>query len=87
MDQFPTQGRGGIGVRAMKLTRVRGHLVGARAVTKDMEVFLISANGIGIRTKVSSISRQQRTATGVRVMQVGDGSLAAFTIVQGEDEV
>ncbi len=86
MDQFPKQNRGGIGVKAIKLTRARGTLIGARAVSKDQEVFLISSGGIGIRTKVGSISRQQRDATGVRVMDVGEGALAAFTIVVGEEE-
>jgi DNA gyrase subunit A len=86
MDQFPKQNRGGIGVKAMKLTKPRGTLIGARAVSKEMEVFLISSTGIGIRTKVSSISRQQRDATGVKVMDLGGGELAAFAIVVGEDE-
>jgi DNA gyrase subunit A len=86
MEQFPRQGRGGIGVKAIKLTRVRGTLVGARAVDKEDEVFLISSTGIGIRTPVGKISRQQRDATGVKVMDVGKGALTAFTIVQGEDE-
>ncbi len=86
MDQFPRQNRGGIGVKAMKLTKARGSLIGVRAVAKDMEVFLISSSGIGIRTKVSPISRQQRDATGVKVMDVGSGELAAFALVLGEDE-
>jgi DNA gyrase subunit A len=86
MDQFPKQNRGGIGVKAMKLTKPRGSLIGARPVSKEMEVFLISSTGIGIRTKVSSISRQQRDATGVKVMDLGGGELAAFAIVVGEDE-
>ena len=85
-EQFPLQGRGGIGVKAFKLTRVRGTLIGAKAVEPDMEVFLISSSGVGIRTKVSSISRQQRDATGVKVIDVGDGSLAAFAIVQELEE-
>jgi len=87
MDLFPRQKRGGVGVKAVKLTKVRGTLVGARGVESDDEVFLISSNGIGIRTPVSKISRQQRDATGVKVMDIGNGgSLSAFTIVQGEDE-
>ena len=85
-ENFPRQGRGGIGVKAFKLTRVRGTLIGAKAVEPDMEVFLISTSGVGIRTKVKTISRQQRDATGVKVIDVGDGALAAFTIVQELDE-
>ena len=81
-DQFPRQGRGGIGVKAFKLTKVRGALIGAKAVQPDDEIFLISSKGTGIRTAVKSISRQQRVATGVKVIDVGDGHLATFTIVQ-----
>ena len=88
MDQFPRQGRGGIGVKAFKLTRVRGSLIGAKAVEKDNEVFLVSSTGVGIRTKVSSISRQKRDTTGVKVIDVDRGHLSAFAIVQDiEDEV
>ena len=86
MEQFPRQGRGGLGVKAMKLTRSRGRLVGARAVGPGDDVFLISTTGVGIRTPVKPISRQHRDATGVRVIDVGSGELAAFTIVDAEDE-
>ncbi|MEX2654426.1 MAG: DNA gyrase subunit A [Acidimicrobiia bacterium] len=86
-DQFPRQNRGGIGVKAFKLTKVRGELIGARAVQPDDEIFLISTTGTGIRTTAKSISRQQRVATGVKVIDVGTGQLATFTIVQEvEDE-
>ena len=72
-------------VRETVFNWLRGSLVGVRAVRKDWEVFVISSSGVGIRTPVSKISKQQRSATGVKLMDVGDGSLAAFTIVQGED--
>jgi DNA gyrase subunit A len=87
MDQFPRQGRGGIGVKAFKLTKVRGALIGARAVESDDEIFLISTKGTGIRMAASKISRQQRVATGVKVIEVAGGGLSTFTIVQEvEDE-
>ena len=81
-DQFPRQNRGGIGVKAFKLTKVRGELIGAKAVQPDDEIFLISTKGTGIRTAAKKVSRQQRLATGVKVIEVGDGQLATFTIVQ-----
>jgi DNA gyrase subunit A len=81
MEQFPRQGRGGLGVKAMKLTRARGRLIGARAVTRDQQVFLVSSAGVGIRTNAGTISRQGRDATGVKVMDVGSGELSTFTIV------
>jgi len=84
MEEFRNQRRGGFGVKAFKLTKVRGVLVGGRAVTLDDEVFLISTQGVGIRTKVKSISRQRRDATGVKVQAVKEG-IAAFAVVQQED--
>ncbi len=88
MEQFRDQKRGGIGVKAIKLTRVRGTLAGARAVSKDMEVFVIASNGVAIRTRVDSVSRQKREASGVKVINLPDGvTVSAFEPVEnGEDE-
>lgn len=87
MEEFRRQTRGGIGVKAFKITRVRGNLVGARAVVKEDEVFLISSAGVGIRTAVAKISRQKRDSTGVKVIDVGEGNeLSAFTVVSEEED-
>ena len=85
LGQFPRKGRGGKGVIAAKLTRPRGPIVGASVVSPDDEVFLISSNGVVIRMAVRTISRQGRPATGVRVMQLGDGmSVSSVAPVMGE---
>ncbi len=66
----------------MKLTKVRGSLVAARAVTADDEVFMISSDGIVIRQAVSDISRHKRESTGVKVMNLEDGAtLSAAALV------
>ena len=71
MEQFRDQKRGGLGVKAIKLTRVRGKLVGARAVLKGMEVFVIASSGVAIRTKID----------------LPDGvTVSAFTPVDNEEE-
>jgi DNA gyrase subunit A len=87
MSEFRRQTRAGIGVKAFKITRIRGPLVGAKAVSKDDDVFLISSKGIGIRTPVAKISRQKRDSTGVRVIDVGEGNeLSAIAIVHEVDD-
>ncbi len=87
MSEFRPQSRGGVGLKAFKLTRVRGTLVGAAAVSPGDQAFLISSSGIAIRTPVDKVSRQMRDSTGVKVINVGDGSLAAFTVIaNGDDE-
>ena len=60
--------------------------MGARAVSPQTEVMLISAQGIAIRTEIASVSVQGRYATGVKVMQMGeDETLSAFEIVPADD--
>ncbi|HEX2049004.1 MAG TPA: DNA gyrase subunit A [Actinomycetota bacterium] len=77
LSQFPRKGRGGKGVIAAKLTRVRGPIVGANVVRQGDEVFLISGDGVVIRMAVAGISRQGRPATGVRLMSLSEGAVVS----------
>ncbi len=87
MSEFPMQKRGGIGVKAMKLTRVRGQLVAAMAVNRDDQVFVTSTDGIVIRQGAGEISRQKRASTGVKVMNLAEGTrLAAAALVPRDDD-
>ncbi|MGH2729927.1 MAG: DNA gyrase subunit A [Actinomycetota bacterium] len=82
---FPRKGRGGKGVIAAKLTKPRGEIVGANVVQPEDEVFLISDDGVVIRMVLTTISRQGRPATGVRVMNVAAGArVSAVAPVVGE---
>lgn len=71
--EFTQKGRGGVGVIAVKLSNGDSHVVGARLVDDDDEVLLVSSGGVLIRTRVADISRQGRTASGVRAMSMGEG--------------
>ena len=73
LDKFNTQGRGGQGVRGIKLTGKKGTVVAAFMVGLDDEIVAVSTNGITIRLSVRDISSQGRDATGVRVMNIDDG--------------
>jgi len=87
MAQFPKQRRGGIGVKAMKLTRVRGGLVAALALNREDQIFITSSDGIVIRQSAGEISRQKRASTGVKVMSLSEGTvLAAAALVPRDDE-
>lgn len=87
MSEFPLQKRGGIGVKAMKLTRVRGELVAAITVNPDDHIFVTSSDGIVIRQGAGEISRQRRASTGVRVMNLDEGTkLAAAALVPRDEE-
>ena len=89
LDKFNVQGRGGQGVRGMKLTGKKGEVVAAFMVGIEDEIVAVSTGGITIRMAVHEISSQGRDATGVRVMNMDDGdtvgSVAPIIAVGGED--
>jgi DNA gyrase subunit A len=87
LDRFNRQGRGGQGVRGMKLTAKRGGVQAAFMVNLEDEIILVSSGGITIKTEVRSISSQGRDATGVRVMNLDDGqTVAAVAPVLSTDD-
>ena len=73
LERFKRQGRGGQGVRGMRMTAKRGELVAAFTVTNDEEILVFSSAGNIIRMGVMEISSQGRDATGVRVARLGEG--------------
>ncbi|WP_420452040.1 DNA gyrase subunit A [Ilumatobacter sp.] len=73
LDRFNVQGRGGQGVKGIKLTGRKGEVVDAFMVGLDDEIVAVSNNGITIRMGVREISSQGRDATGVRIMNIDDG--------------
>ena len=77
ISEWRVQGRGGQGVIAIKLTDVKGYLVGVRVVRENHEVMLQSRDGVVIRMRADGISRQSRTATGVRVMNMREGDVVS----------
>jgi len=81
------QGRGGQGVRVHRLHEKRGRVLTGLLVTGEDHLLLINDGGVIIRTTAESISVQGRTASGVRVMNVGEsGRVAAVARVLGGTE-
>jgi DNA gyrase subunit A len=77
VGEWRVQGRGGQGVIAIKLTDRKGYLVGVRLVRENHEIMLQSREGVVIRMRADGISRQSRTATGVRVMHLREGDVVS----------
>jgi DNA gyrase subunit A len=76
-EEYPTQGRGGLGVRTFTVNEKRGRLVAARTVNAKQQLMIISEDGIVIRTDVDSIAVQGRATMGVTLMGVGPGDTVA----------
>ena len=86
LDAFHRQGRGGQGVRGMKVTAARGGVVGAFCVTDDDEILVFSSGGNIVRMPAAEISLQGRDATGVRVARLGEGEtiVAVAPVLEAE---
>ena len=85
--EYPTKGRGGMGMLTFRTTDRSGPLAVVRAVTAGQEVILVSREGIVMRTDPSDIRQLSRTARGVAVMNIGEGdALAALAQIGLEDD-
>jgi DNA gyrase subunit A len=73
VDDFPTKGRGTMGVIAMQISERNGGLAGAVQVFDGDEVMLISDQGTLVRTRCSEISVLSRNTQGVRVIRLKEG--------------
>jgi DNA gyrase subunit A len=72
-DQYPVQGRGGMGVVTARIVDSRGGLVGALMVQPHDEVFAITSAGGVIRTSAAEIKQSGRQTMGVRLVNLSDG--------------
>ena len=88
LDRFNQQGRGGQGVRGMKVTASRVGVVAAFMVQPDDEILVFSSAGNIIRTGVKTIASQGRDATGVKVaaLATGESVVAVAPVLEAEEE-
>jgi DNA gyrase subunit A len=70
---FPTKGRGTMGVIAMQISERNGGLAGAVQVFDGDELMLISDQGTMVRTRTSEISELSRNTQGVRIIRLKEG--------------
>lgn len=86
-ELYPLHRRGGKGVQTIKLTENKGSLAGARVVTENQELVVMSQEGILIRVPVNGIPVTGRATQGVKVMRVQENdSVSAVALhVAGED--
>ncbi|MEX2080814.1 MAG: DNA gyrase subunit A [Dehalococcoidia bacterium] len=90
VNEYPLQGRGGMGVKTLNITDRTGKVASCRIVAPEQELMLVSREGIVIRTTVDSISKLGRNTQGVTIMRVGEGdevvAIAAITMTNAGGE-
>jgi DNA gyrase subunit A len=88
LGEWNTKGRGGLGVRAMRLVEERGCLVAAMVCEPDDSIFAIASNGVVIRTPVADVRQTGRDTMGVSLMGLPEGvTVVAVARAAAEDDV
>ena len=84
VDDYRITNRGGKGIINLKVTERTGPVIGLKVVNPEMELMLVTTEGIVIRTTIDDISVVGRNAQGVKIMKTGENdkvaSLATFDI-------
>ena len=70
VDDYPTKGRGGKGVIAIKTSERNGEVIGAVQVEEEDDIVLISNRGTLVRTSVAGISVVSRNTQGVNLIRL-----------------
>lgn len=74
INKYRTQGRGGSGVINIKINQKTGPVSKALFVSGEQHVMLINSKGISITIPMDSIRITGRSASGVRLMRLEEGS-------------
>jgi DNA gyrase subunit A len=81
VSQYRQQGRGGLGIKAMKLNEDRGSLVGGLVVQESDEVIAIKVSGQITRSAVAEVPAKGRDTMGVKFVGVtGDDAVSVIAI-------
>jgi len=87
LDEYRSQGRGGIGVKAAKIDEnSRGGLIGALVVKSSDEILLITSSGVVMRTPTKEVRETGRDTMGVRVVNLDEGTEVVSLAKVSEEE-
>ena len=83
---YRLQRRGGMGLKNYPVSEEKGAVIGIRTLGPDDDVILISAEGVLIRIRANDLRVMGRTASGVRVMRLGETDrVATFSRTPHDD--
>nr|WP_245597093.1 DNA gyrase subunit A [Jiangella gansuensis] len=87
VEEYRVQGRGGLGIKAMKINEDRGSLVGALVVGDGDEVLAIRASGGVTRSPVRDVPAKGRDTMGVKYVALGSGDMVVAIAHNAEEDV
>ena len=87
IDDYPRKGKGGQGNIAINTGERNGDLVAATLVSPNDDLMLITSGGVLIRTKVEQVRETGRTAAGVKLINLDEGTtlVSIEPVVESDD--
>ncbi|MBK8923429.1 MAG: DNA gyrase subunit A [Saprospirales bacterium] len=83
LEDYPTQGRGGKGVKTLQVTEKTGHLVAIKGVTDEDDLMITTTSGVTIRTAANEMRVMGRATQGVKVIRLNNSDeIADVTVVK-----
>ncbi|PZF82784.1 DNA gyrase subunit A [Jiangella anatolica] len=86
VEEYRVQGRGGLGIKAMKINEDRGSLVGALVVGDGDEVLAIRSSGGVTRSPVADVPAKGRDTMGVKYVALGADDVVVAIAHSAEDD-
>ncbi len=87
MEDYPTQGRGGKGVKTMNLTDKTGNLVAIKSVTDADDLIITTTSGVTIRTAAVDLRVMGRATQGVKIIRLDESdNIADVTVAPAEEK-
>lgn len=84
--EYPTKGRGIQGVIAISTSERNGRVISAVSVLSEDDIMLLSTGGKVVRTKAGEVRICGRSAQGVRLINLGEDTLASVRRVPATDD-
>jgi len=87
IEDYTRKGKGGQGIIAIDTGERNGELVGAALVAPNDDLMLITSSGVLIRTKVEQVRETGRTAAGVKLINLDEGTtlVSIEPVVESDD--
>lgn len=88
VEEYRTQGRGGVGIITQKTTDKVGLVIGTKKVSATQELILSTDQGQVIRMKISDISVLGRNTQGVRLINLDEKQefVTGLAVIEDEDK-
>lgn len=86
VSEYSRHGRGGQGLIAISTSERNGRVVSAALVKEDDDIMILSKGGKVVRTRANEVSVYSRAAQGVRLINLGDDTVASIRRAERTDE-